>query len=58
VYWHPLVVNQTTAVMLIWRKLFDLLQDYGIDFDDKDHPVPAFTCLCGSEYCRGSRAKF
>lgn len=28
------------------------LQDYGIDFDDHDHPVKAFKCRCGSKYCR------
>ncbi|KAG0629896.1 hypothetical protein M758_1G137900 [Ceratodon purpureus] len=33
----------------------ELTWDYGIDFDDDDHPVPAFSCLCGSEYCRGSK---
>ncbi|KAH0993720.1 hypothetical protein GBA52_005203 [Prunus armeniaca] len=27
--------------------------DYGIDFDDHDHPVKAFQCLCGSPFCRG-----
>jgi hypothetical protein len=28
------------------------LQDYGIDFDDVNHPVKAFKCRCGSEFCR------
>lgn len=28
------------------------LQDYGIDFDDHDHPVKAFKCRCGSKFCR------
>jgi hypothetical protein len=31
------------------------LQDYGIDFDDVDHPIKAFKCRCGSEYCRGKK---
>jgi len=28
------------------------LQDYGIDFDDHNHPVKAFRCSCGSKQCR------
>lgn len=28
------------------------LQDYGIDFDDEEHPVKAFKCRCGSRFCR------
>lgn len=32
-------------------KLFQL-QDYGIDFDDVGHPVKAFKCRCGSNFCR------
>ncbi|KAK7824884.1 histone-lysine n-methyltransferase suvr4 [Quercus suber] len=31
-----------------------VIQDYGIDFNDCDHPVKAFQCLCGSQNCRGS----
>ncbi|XP_021828980.1 uncharacterized protein LOC110769339 [Prunus avium] len=31
----------------------ELTWDYGIDFDDHDHPVKAFQCLCGSPFCRG-----
>ena len=27
-------------------------QDYGIDFDDVNHPVKAFKCYCGSKFCR------
>ncbi|RCV07355.1 hypothetical protein SETIT_1G237500v2 [Setaria italica] len=30
----------------------ELTWDYGIDFDDVDHPVKAFKCHCGSEFCR------
>ncbi|KAL0419721.1 UNVERIFIED_CONTAM: putative inactive histone-lysine N-methyltransferase SUVR2 [Sesamum radiatum] len=26
--------------------------DYGIDFDDHEHPIKAFRCQCGSKYCR------
>lgn len=32
--------------------LEELTWDYGIDFDDHDHPVKAFKCQCGSEFCR------
>ncbi|KAI3772955.1 hypothetical protein L6452_04151 [Arctium lappa] len=30
----------------------ELTRDYGIDFDDDDHPVKAFECRCGSRFCR------
>uniref|UniRef100_A0A7N0ZWC6 Uncharacterized protein n=1 Tax=Kalanchoe fedtschenkoi TaxID=63787 RepID=A0A7N0ZWC6_KALFE len=30
----------------------ELTWDYGIDFDDQEHPVKAFQCLCGSKFCR------
>ncbi|XP_072967599.1 probable inactive histone-lysine N-methyltransferase SUVR2 isoform X2 [Typha angustifolia] len=30
----------------------ELTWDYGIDFDDHDHPIKAFRCRCGSRYCR------
>eukprot|EP00262_Sarcandra_glabra_P000499 TRINITY_DN10583_c0_g1_i1.p1 TRINITY_DN10583_c0_g1~~TRINITY_DN10583_c0_g1_i1.p1 ORF type:complete len:822 (-),score=156.55 TRINITY_DN10583_c0_g1_i1:322-2787(-) len=33
--------------------LDELTWDYGIDFNDLDHPVKAFHCRCGSEFCRG-----
>ncbi|ERN18966.1 hypothetical protein AMTR_s00067p00206920 [Amborella trichopoda] len=33
--------------------LDELTWDYGIDFEDHDHPVKAFKCLCGSKLCRG-----
>lgn len=33
----------------------ELTWDYGIDFDDVDHPVKAFRCQCGSKYCRNIR---
>ncbi|XP_058094811.1 probable inactive histone-lysine N-methyltransferase SUVR2 isoform X2 [Magnolia sinica] len=32
--------------------LDELTWDYGIDFDDRDHPVKAFRCGCGSKFCR------
>ncbi|XP_028094415.1 probable inactive histone-lysine N-methyltransferase SUVR2 isoform X2 [Camellia sinensis] len=32
--------------------LEELTWDYGIDFDDHDHPVKAFKCQCGSQFCR------
>ncbi|KAK6915317.1 Pre-SET domain, partial [Dillenia turbinata] len=30
----------------------ELTWDYSIDFEDHNHPVKAFKCCCGSEYCR------
>ena len=30
-------------------------QDYGIDFDDHDHPIKPFLCRCGSKFCRNIR---
>nr|GEX83574.1 probable inactive histone-lysine N-methyltransferase SUVR2 [Tanacetum cinerariifolium] len=34
------------------KALEELTWDYGIDFDDSEHPVKAFKCRCGSRYCR------
>nr|KAJ0191188.1 hypothetical protein LSAT_V11C800425300 [Lactuca sativa] len=34
------------------KALEELTRDYGIDFDDDEHPVKAFQCQCGSRYCR------
>ena len=31
------------------------LQDYGIDFDDHDHPIKPFQCRCGSKFCRNMK---
>ncbi|XP_062219683.1 histone-lysine N-methyltransferase SUVR4-like isoform X2 [Phragmites australis] len=33
----------------------ELTWDYGIDFDDVNHPVKAFKCHCGSGFCRDKR---
>ncbi|RDY01252.1 Histone-lysine N-methyltransferase SUVR4, partial [Mucuna pruriens] len=33
------------------------LQDYGIDFDDHEHPIKAFECCCGSAFCRDKQQK-
>ncbi|XP_055959546.1 probable inactive histone-lysine N-methyltransferase SUVR2 isoform X2 [Mercurialis annua] len=33
----------------------ELTWDYGIDFDDNDHPVEMFRCLCGSKFCRNMK---
>ncbi|KAL5206971.1 hypothetical protein ABZP36_031406 [Zizania latifolia] len=33
----------------------ELTWDYGIDFDDVDHPIKAFKCHCGSEFCGDKR---
>ncbi|XP_065037154.1 histone-lysine N-methyltransferase SUVR4 isoform X4 [Musa acuminata AAA Group] len=30
----------------------ELTWDYGIDFDDHEHPIKAFKCRCGSRFCR------
>ncbi|XVF81044.1 hypothetical protein PTKIN_Ptkin15bG0124900 [Pterospermum kingtungense] len=35
--------------------LEELTWDYGIDFDDLDHPVKAFQCRCGSKFCRNMK---
>ncbi|XP_020538978.1 probable inactive histone-lysine N-methyltransferase SUVR2 isoform X3 [Jatropha curcas] len=35
--------------------LEELTWDYGIDFDDNDHPVELFRCLCGSKFCRNMK---
>ncbi|GER51310.1 SUVR2 histone-lysine N-methyltransferase [Striga asiatica] len=35
--------------------LEELNWDYEIDFEDESHPVKAFKCLCGSQYCRDRR---
>ncbi|KAL5562000.1 hypothetical protein UlMin_031747 [Ulmus minor] len=32
--------------------LEELTWDYGIDFDDHDHPIKPFQCQCGSKFCR------
>ncbi|XP_028184262.1 histone-lysine N-methyltransferase SUVR4-like [Glycine soja] len=31
--------------------------DYGIDFDDHEHPIKAFNCCCGSPFCRDKKQK-
>ncbi|XP_054803699.1 histone-lysine N-methyltransferase SUVR4-like isoform X1 [Prosopis cineraria] len=35
----------------------ELTWDYGIDFDDHDHPIKAFQCCCGSPFCRDKKRK-
>lgn len=35
--------------------LEELTWDYGIDFDDCDHPIKAFQCHCGSVHCRDAK---
>ncbi|KAI4350077.1 hypothetical protein L6164_010600 [Bauhinia variegata] len=35
----------------------ELTWDYGIDFDDHDHPIQAFQCRCGSPSCRDKKRK-
>ncbi|XP_073149180.1 probable inactive histone-lysine N-methyltransferase SUVR2 isoform X4 [Henckelia pumila] len=34
------------------KAMEELTWDYGIDFDDHDHPIKAFRCQCGSKFCR------
>ncbi|KAL3647701.1 hypothetical protein CASFOL_008669 [Castilleja foliolosa] len=34
------------------KAMEELTWDYGIDFDDHEHPIKAFQCRCGSKYCR------
>ncbi|CAM0945203.1 unnamed protein product [Alopecurus aequalis] len=33
----------------------ELTWDYGVDFDDVNHPIKAFKCLCGSKLCRDKK---
>ncbi|XP_027348802.1 histone-lysine N-methyltransferase SUVR4-like isoform X2 [Abrus precatorius] len=35
----------------------ELTWDYGIDFDDHDHPIKAFQCRCGSAFCCDKKRK-
>ncbi|KAJ1413860.1 SET domain [Sesbania bispinosa] len=35
----------------------ELTWDYGIDFDDHDHPIEAFRCCCGSAFCGDKKQK-
>ncbi|CAJ1976272.1 unnamed protein product [Sphenostylis stenocarpa] len=35
----------------------ELTWDYGIDFDDHEHPIKAFKCYCGSASCRDNKKK-
>ncbi|XP_075100364.1 putative inactive histone-lysine N-methyltransferase SUVR2 [Nicotiana tabacum] len=37
------------------KALEELTWDYGIDFDDHEHPVKAFRCQCGSKFCRNMK---
>ncbi|XP_028803545.1 histone-lysine N-methyltransferase SUVR4-like [Neltuma alba] len=39
------------------RAYEELTWDYGIDFDDHDHPIKAFQCCCGSSFCRNKKWK-
>ncbi|XP_027165909.1 probable inactive histone-lysine N-methyltransferase SUVR2 [Coffea eugenioides] len=34
----------------------ELTWDYGIDFSDHTHPVKAFKCGCGSQFCRDKKS--
>ncbi|KAF5763112.1 putative [histone H3]-lysine(4) N-trimethyltransferase chromatin remodeling SET family [Helianthus annuus] len=36
----------------------ELTWDYGIDFDDEEHPVKAFKCRCGSRFCRNMKRPY
>ncbi|KAL8099349.1 histone-lysine N-methyltransferase SUVR4-like isoform X1 [Apium graveolens] len=35
--------------------LEELTWDYGLDFDDQNHPIDAFECCCNSPFCRGTK---
>ncbi|XP_015088537.1 probable inactive histone-lysine N-methyltransferase SUVR2 isoform X1 [Solanum pennellii] len=37
------------------KAMEELTWDYGIDFDDLEHPVKAFSCHCGSKFCRNMK---
>ncbi|XP_031121913.1 histone-lysine N-methyltransferase SUVR4-like isoform X2 [Ipomoea triloba] len=37
------------------KAMEELTWDYGIDFDDVEHPIKAFKCQCGSRFCRNGR---
>ncbi|PSR92805.1 Histone-lysine N-methyltransferase [Actinidia chinensis var. chinensis] len=37
--------------------LEELTWDYGIDFNDHNHPIKAFQCCCGSAFCQDRRGK-
>ncbi|KAF7805224.1 histone-lysine N-methyltransferase SUVR4 [Senna tora] len=39
------------------KALEEVTWDYGIDFDDHDHPIKAFRCCCGSAFCRDKKRK-
>ncbi|KDP23728.1 hypothetical protein JCGZ_23561 [Jatropha curcas] len=39
------------------RAFEELTWDYGIDFDDHDHPIKAFQCCCGSASCRDLKGR-
>ncbi|XP_076910192.1 putative inactive histone-lysine N-methyltransferase SUVR2 [Bidens hawaiensis] len=40
------------------KALEELTWDYGIDFDDEEHPVKAFRCRCGSRFCRNTKRPY
>ncbi|KAL8253036.1 hypothetical protein R6Q59_036729 [Mikania micrantha] len=40
------------------KALEELTWDYGIDFDDEEHPVKAFKCRCGSRFCRNNKRPY
>ncbi|CAA0823936.1 Histone-lysine N-methyltransferase SUVR2 [Striga hermonthica] len=39
------------------KAMEELTWDYGIDFDDHEHPIKAFRCQCGSKYCRNIKRR-
>ncbi|KAL3850001.1 hypothetical protein ACJIZ3_011883 [Penstemon smallii] len=39
------------------KAMEELTWDYGIDFDDHDHPIKAFRCQCGSKFCRNIKRR-
>ncbi|KAL8547895.1 hypothetical protein ACS0TY_007271 [Phlomoides rotata] len=39
------------------KAMEELTWDYGIDFDDHEHPIKAFRCQCGSKFCRNIKRR-
>ena len=49
------VMCTITCLMSFFSYTVYSLQDYGIDFDDRTHPIRAFKCCCRSKFCRDMR---
>ncbi|KAG2384379.1 Suppressor of variegation 3-9-related protein [Vigna angularis] len=52
-YYHfAFFTSRTIAALEELTWVSKLVTDYGIDFDDHDHPIKVFQCSCGSKLCR------